>query len=110
MENEMIGPVNLAAPYPLPNREFMRSIREAWGTKIGLPASRWMLEVGALFLRTETELILKSRRVIPTRLLEAGFVFDHPQWPTAAADLCRRWRTEASLQEKCRQRISSAAC
>lgn len=81
------GPVNLAAPNPLPNAEFMRALREAWGIRLGLPASKWMLEVGAIFLRTETELILKSRRVIPGRLLEAGFKFKFPDWPEAARNL-----------------------
>jgi hypothetical protein len=51
-----------------------------------------MVEIGAVFLRTETELILKSRRVVPARLLESGFVFQFPSWPEAARDLCRRWR------------------
>jgi uncharacterized protein (TIGR01777 family) len=86
------GPVNLAAPLPLPNARFMRTLRDAWGQKIGLPATSWMLEVGALFLRTETELILKSRRVIPGILQKEGFEFQFPDWASAAADLCRRWR------------------
>ncbi|HWL54325.1 MAG TPA: TIGR01777 family oxidoreductase [Chthoniobacteraceae bacterium] len=86
------GPVNLAAPHPVPNEEFMRVLREAWGTRTGLPATEWMLEIGALFLRTETELILKSRRVTPGRLLENGFEFEFPTWPEAANDLCARWR------------------
>jgi hypothetical protein len=89
---EFEGPVNIAAPSPLPNREFMRALRRAWGTRVGLPASRPMLELGALFLRTETELILKSRRVIPGRLLRAGFEFRFPEWPEAARDLVGRWR------------------
>jgi uncharacterized protein (TIGR01777 family) len=86
------GPVNLAAPVPLPNRDFMRALRHAWGVPLGLPATEWMLEIGALFLRTETELILKSRRVVPGRLLESGFTFEYPDWPTAAAELCTRFR------------------
>ena len=89
------GPVNLAAPNPLPNADFMRVLRQAWGMRIGLPATRWMLEIGAFFLRTETELILKSRRVVPGRLLQAGFTFQFPQWPEAARDLCRSWRENA---------------
>jgi uncharacterized protein (TIGR01777 family) len=92
---ELTGPVNLAAPEPLPNAEFMRVLRRAWGrrgARIGLPATRWMLEIGAVLMRTETELILKSRRVVPGRLLGAGFRFRFPDWPSAAADLCRRWR------------------
>lgn len=89
---DLSGAVNIAAPNPLPNAEFMRILREAWGTKIGLPATEWMLAIGAVLLQTETELILKSRRVVPTRLLESGFVFEFPNWAEAAADLCRKWR------------------
>ena len=88
----MEGPVNVAAPGPLPNSEFMRALREAWGIRVGLPATAWVLEIGALFLRTETELILKSRRVVPGRLSQSGFAFRFPTWPEAARDLCRRWR------------------
>jgi uncharacterized protein (TIGR01777 family) len=86
------GAVNLAAPNPLPNSDFMRALREAWRRGFGLPATRWMLEVGAFFLRTETELILKSRRVVPGRLLQEGFDFQFPDWPAAARELCHRWR------------------
>jgi uncharacterized protein len=86
------GPVNLSAPNPVPNVDFMRALREAWGIRIGLPATEWMLELGARVLQTETELILKSRRVVPTRLLQSGFTFDFPTWPEAARDLCRQWR------------------
>lgn len=89
---ELTGPVNLAAPNPLPNAAFMRALRGAWGAPLGLPAANWMLEVGALFLQTETELILKSRRVTPARLLQSGFQFQYPFWPPAAQDLCNRWR------------------
>ena len=86
------GPVILAAPNPLPNADFMRGLRQAWGRSFGLPATEWMLEIGAAFLRTETELILKSRRVVPGRLTLAGFSFEFPTWPAAARDLCRKWR------------------
>jgi uncharacterized protein len=89
---EVSGAVNLSSPNPLPNREFMRILRQAAGVSIGLPATQWMLEIGAVFLRTETELILKSRRVIPKRLLDAGFTFQFPNWTEAARDLCDRWR------------------
>jgi len=88
--DDVAGPVNVSAPNPLPNALFMRALREAWGTRIGLPATAWMLEIGAFLMRTETELVLKSRRVVPGRLLEAGFVFEYPEWPAAARDLCRR--------------------
>lgn len=86
------GPVILAAPNPLRNTEFMRALREAWGISFGLPATDWMLEIGAFFLRTETELVLKSRRVVPGRLLQQGFTFKFPTWPEAARDLCQKWR------------------
>jgi uncharacterized protein len=86
------GIVNVAAPCPLPNRDFMRALREAWGIGFGLEAREWMLEFGAAFLRTETELILKSRQVVPGRLLERGFPFKFPEWPGAARDLVDRWR------------------
>ena len=91
--NEFLdGEVNLASPNPLPNRDFQRALRDAWGTRIGLPTAEWMVEVGTFFMRTESELVLKSRRVVPTRLLRSGFVFQHPTWPEAARDLVFRWR------------------
>ncbi|MFH9347634.1 TIGR01777 family oxidoreductase [Kitasatospora sp. NPDC017646] len=89
---ELSGPVNLAAPNPLPQREFMRELRAGWGMPLALPAARWMAELGAFALRSESELLLKSRRVVPTRLLEAGFAFAYPDWPQAARNLIRRLR------------------
>jgi NAD dependent epimerase/dehydratase family enzyme len=88
------GAVNLASPGPLPNAEFMLALREAWGSRFGLPAAKWMLAIGARLLSTESELILKSRRVVPGRLIDAGFRFDFPTWPEAARDLCRQWREQ----------------
>ena len=94
--DEVHGAVNVAAPTPLPYREFMAALRRAAGVPIGLPAPRWLLEIGAFFMRTETELVLKSRRVVPGRLLAAGFTFEHPTWPEAARDLyARRLRAPA---------------
>jgi NAD dependent epimerase/dehydratase family enzyme len=93
IENDQLsGAFNLASPNPLPNKDFMSLLREAWGQRIALPVYEWMLEVGAVFLRTESELVLKSRRVIPARLLDAGFTFQFPNWETASKDLCARWR------------------
>jgi uncharacterized protein (TIGR01777 family) len=91
-QEQMEGPVIFAAPQPLRQREFFAELRRAAGVPIGLPAAAWMLEVGAWILRTDPELILKSRYVVPTRLLEAGFQFDFPQWAPAADDLVARWR------------------
>jgi uncharacterized protein (TIGR01777 family) len=90
--DDFVGPVNIASPNPLTNAEFMRDLRKAWGIPFGLPAGEWMLELGAFVLRSESELALKSRYVIPSRLIESGFTFDFPIWPAAAADLCGRWR------------------
>ncbi len=86
---ELEGPINLAAPNPVPNREFMQILRKAARRPVGLPAAWWMLEIGAFFLRTETELILKSRRVVPGRLLASGFSFEYPKWEQAAENLCQ---------------------
>src|SRR5205823_4262452 len=79
--------VNVASPNPLPNAAFMRLLRKAAGVPFGLPAANWMLEIGAVFMRTETELILKSRRVVPGRLVDSGFTFKYPHWRDAARDL-----------------------
>ena len=79
--------VILAAPGPLPNAAFLRTLRDAAGVSAGLPATKWRLETGAQALGAETELILKSRYVVPRHLIEAGFTFE---WPQAAQDLCRR--------------------
>ncbi|WP_340562958.1 TIGR01777 family oxidoreductase [Streptomyces sp. GSL17-111] len=94
--DDLDGPVNLAAPEPLPQRAFMRALRAAWGVPLGLPATRWMAGLGALALRTDTELLLKSRRVVPGRLQGAGFTFRHPQWADAGADLVLRYRTRSA--------------
>ena len=90
--DDLDGAVNLAAPQPLPQRDLMRDLRRAWGRGFGLPATAWMAEIGAWVLRSDTELLLKSRRVVPTRLLDAGFAFEHPEWAEAAEDLVRRVR------------------
>jgi uncharacterized protein (TIGR01777 family) len=90
--DEVEGAVNVASPNPLPNAEFMQTLRRAWGCPVGIPQPRALLEIGAFFLQTETELILKSRRVVPGRLLENGFSFGFPLWPEAAGNLCERWR------------------
>ena len=93
LDGEMEGAVNLAAPNPLPNRQFLRDLRRAWSITFGLPAPKPLLEIGTWAMRTESELVLKSRRVVPRRLEEAGFRFAFPTWPEAAEDLVARWRT-----------------
>jgi uncharacterized protein (TIGR01777 family) len=88
----LAGPVNLASPGPVRQRDLMRELRAAWGVPVGLPATRWMAELGALAIRTDTELLLKSRRVVPGLLTAAGFEFRHGKWPEAARDLVQRVR------------------
>jgi uncharacterized protein (TIGR01777 family) len=91
LEREDIdGAVNFAAPNPLPHREFMAALRAALGTRVGLPAAKWMITIGAFFMRTDPELLLKSRRVVSRRLREAGFEFELPEWPEAAKELAGR--------------------
>jgi uncharacterized protein len=88
--HQLDGAINIAAPYPVPNADFLRLVREELGVLAGLPAPAWLLEIGAFFLRTETELILKSRFVVPTRLLRSGFRFEHPEAGPALHDLLKR--------------------
>jgi hypothetical protein len=90
--DDIDGIVNIASPHPLPNRDFMAALRDAYGMPNGIPAPALLLEVAAFFHRTETELLLKSRRVKPSRLLDAGFDFHFPDWTEAAEDLVRQWR------------------
>ncbi len=95
--DDLAGPINFCSPNPLPYVEFMRELRSAWGglgAKIGLPATKWMIEIGTFLMRTESELVLKSRRVVPGRLLASGFQFEFPHWRDAAIDLCTRWRNQ----------------
>ncbi|HLY43441.1 MAG TPA: TIGR01777 family oxidoreductase [Terracidiphilus sp.] len=90
--DDLEGAVNIASPNPLPNREFMAILRDAWDMPNGLPAPSPLIELAAFLLRTESELVLKSRCVVPGRLLDAGFRFDFPAWPDAARDLVAQWR------------------
>lgn len=86
------GVYNLPAPQPIPNREFMRLLRKGLRMSWGLSLSRTVLEIGAILIRTETELILKSRKVYPERLLNEGFVFEFNDPKEALEDLCRQER------------------
>jgi hypothetical protein len=97
--DDLTGPVNLAAPNPLPHMELMRELRAVCGMPVGLPATRWMAEIGAFVMRSDTELLLKSRRVVPTRLLDAGFAFDFPQWTDVARDLLARSKEPAHSRQ-----------
>lgn len=95
IRSSLEGPVNLASPQPVPYRDFIGRLREAAGMSIGLPATRLMLEAGTFALRTESELILKSRRVYPRRLLDDGFSFRFPSWANASIDLVNKMRVRS---------------
>lgn len=92
---EIEGVMNASAPHPLVNREFMKIMRRECGPGFGLPAMAWMLEIAAFVHRTETELLLKSRRVVPSRLLASGYRFRFARFSEAAADIAKelgnRW-------------------
>ncbi|MCA9569486.1 MAG: DUF1731 domain-containing protein [Myxococcales bacterium] len=90
MDGTLEGPVNLTAPEPIPNAELMAGIREAAGVPFGLPILPGMDRAGAWLLDTDVELMHKSRRVVPRRLLEAGFTFVQHDWRSTAADLVTR--------------------
>ena len=81
------GPVNISAPNPVENRELMATLRRVVGAKVGLPLRRWMLEVGSFAIGSESELLLKSRWVLPTRLQAEGFEFDHPTLEGAVREI-----------------------
>ena len=85
--DDLSGRVNVASPNPLPHRDMMRIILRELGVPLGLHATRWMLEVAAYIHRTEAELILKSRRVVPARLLESGFQFHFPRMEDAVHEI-----------------------
>src|SRR5256884_5588471 len=85
--DDFSGPVNLASPNQIPQREMMRIIRRELGVPFGLPATRRMLEVAAFVHRTEAELIIKSRRVAPGRLLASAFQFLFPRMEDAVREI-----------------------
>lgn len=88
IENENLsGEINVTAPNPLSNEEFMRKLRKEMKIPFGLNAAFWQLEIASVFLKTETELLLKSRNVYPEKLMESGFKFTYPNVETAFKDL-----------------------
>jgi NAD dependent epimerase/dehydratase family enzyme len=85
--NDMDGAVNASAPHPLDNRQVMATLRHIVGAPVGIPAPRPVLEIGTFALRTETELVLKSRWVLPERLLAAGYQFEYPDFEPAVREI-----------------------
>jgi uncharacterized protein (TIGR01777 family) len=102
--DDFTGVVNLAAPQPVPNAELMRIFRRLCGAPFGLPAARWMLECGAFFLRTETELIVKSRKVVPARLLASGFQFRFSEVEAALREIEGRLSARRDAEGGCHAR------
>lgn len=84
------GIINLASPNPLPEYDLMHELRLRVKPVVAFNVPKWMLTIGAFFLRTETELVLKSRRVVPTRALELGYRFQHEKIRTALDALFER--------------------
>ena len=97
---DMEGAINVCSANPLPNREFLRALRSAFGAHFAPPLPEWTLRLGSVLMRTEAELVLKSRRVIPGRLLAAGFEFAYPNWPAAIRDLASRGRAAPQDQRQ----------
>ncbi|MFP9099683.1 TIGR01777 family oxidoreductase [Flavobacterium sp. RHBU_24] len=87
IQNKMDGVVNVVSPAPVRNSEFMTTLRKAAGIPFGIPQPKWLLQLGAAVIGTETELVLKSRNVVPSRLLEAGFKFEYAEVERTLADL-----------------------
>lgn len=87
---ELEGPVNICSPHPRTNAQFLSDLRRSLKMPFALPTARWQLELGAFAMRTETELLLKSRRVVPKKLLDAGFRLQFEHWIDAARDIAGR--------------------
>lgn len=87
---DLSGTFNFTAPVPLHNKDFMKLLRKEMKMPAGMGAAKWMLKLGAMVIGTEPELILKSRKVVPKRLLEEGFVFQFPEAGSALHDLIQR--------------------
>ncbi len=92
IESDLEGPINIASPNPLPQVEFAKELRQAWGVPFGLPATPWMIAIGAWFMDGDSEIVLKSRRVVPKRLTDAGFQFLYPEFGPAVRDLVAKMR------------------
>jgi len=92
-EDRLEGPVNFTTPHPVTNRDFMGELAKATGQRLTFPIAKWMAWLGCIFLRTDIELMLKSRRVVPGKLLETGFVFTQARWERVCGPMVERWKT-----------------
>jgi len=90
-DETMRGAYIASAPHPVSQQVFMRELRRATGTWCGLPATKWMVQIGATWLfRTDPDLVLYGRYVVSQRLRDEGFAFQFPQLPAALDDLLGR--------------------
>jgi uncharacterized protein len=87
---ELVGPINVSSPNPTTSAGFMATLRRVLGVRFGIPTPRWMLELGSIAIRTETELVLKSRWVVPETAEQAGYVFEYPDLEPALTQIVRR--------------------
>jgi uncharacterized protein (TIGR01777 family) len=92
IDQPLVGAVNVGAPGALPNRDFLREYRAAWGVPVGIPSTAGLIRLGARVMKSEAELLLKSRWTAPERLTQAGFVFEYPEWAGAVRQLVRQVR------------------
>lgn len=88
-QENLSGVFNCSSPNPIDNATLMKALRKEMGVKVGLPSPEWMLKMGAVFIGTETELILKSRWVVPEKLVEAGYQFKFPVIDKALANILK---------------------
>lgn len=89
---DITGPVNVASPDVVSNHELMRLVRRAYGKRFGVPTPAWLLRAGAVLIRTETELVLKSRWVLPQKLLSSGFIYRQPELGGALQQVAKALR------------------
>jgi len=87
---EISGVINCAAPHPITNKTFMETFRNVMNRKIGIPSPKWLLKIGAALIGTETELLLKSRWVLPERLENNGYTFKYPTISSALQDILQQ--------------------
>jgi uncharacterized protein len=87
---ELKGVFNCSAPNPVDNKTLMKNFRQVMNSKIGLPSPAWILKIGAMIIRTEPELILKSRWVVPEKLIHSGYTFKYPALDAALDNIINK--------------------
>lgn len=90
IQKEITGLINIVSPQPITNSDFMMKLRKAIRIPFGIPMNSFLLEIGSFFIRTETELVLKSRNVIPKKLMDNGFQFEFSNFEKALKNLLKK--------------------